>query len=117
MPAPVFDWAMVTAIAPELATPTVSIAGQAAFISFANAQVSDCGWGADANMGRTYLAAHLATLSLRRGNGQVTAEAVGALSRQYGLAKSLNPSLSLTAYGMEYERLSRLQVSVLGYVP
>lgn len=111
-----FDWANVLDIAPELGMPPTTESMQAAIIGIVTREVTDEGWGDDAITGRMYLAAHLATLSLRRGNGQITGEAVGALKRQYATLKSINPSLALTSYGVEFERQTRLQPTVLGAV-
>lgn len=108
------QWSDVTAIAPELSIATMPM--QVAILDIVDREVHDEAWGASGDVGRVYLAAHLATISLRRGNGQITAEAVGQLSRQYAEGISLNPSFVLSPYGAEYERQTRMLPTVLGFV-
>lgn len=109
-------WADVVAIAPELATSPA--ATQAALLVYVNASIDDETWGglASANFGRAHYAAHLATIARRRGLGPITSEAVGRLSRSYGMT-GVAGALGMTAYGATYEMLARQLPTVLGFVP
>lgn len=110
-------WANVVAVAPQLAT--FPSGGQQSILTEVNAQIDDCVWGGTpaADTGRAWLAAHLATIIMRRGNGPLTAESVGQLSRSYGAIPGIDGSLALTGYGAEFLRLCRRLPTVLGFVP
>ncbi len=97
-------WADVVYIAPELST--VATATQNAILADVALQLSSDAWGVLLDLGSKYLAAHLATVSKRKGQGAtVTAETVGAVSRQYAAPAVAVGALGSTGYGLEYERL------------
>lgn len=102
------DWTDVTALAPELST--VDTGRQAFILAQVNSELSTAVWGSKIEIGRTYLAAHLATLFKRAQSGSggaVSSESVGAISRSYSVTSfSKNPSnLENTTYGQEYLRM------------
>lgn len=95
-------WSNVTDIAPELST--VGAAAQTAILAQANTELSVSVWGTRIEIGRAWFAAHLATVSNRRGTGgQVTSETVGSVSRGYSAGTS--EGYSSSGYGQEFERL------------
>jgi hypothetical protein len=97
------SWPNVTAIAPELSAAPAEM--QLALLAMVNRRCPAVIWGTEDDTGRTYLAAHLATLGLRRGaGGPVTSQGAGPVNQSYGLLMKVGP-LSTTAYGQEYERL------------
>lgn len=108
-------WPDVVAIAPECAG--VELASQAAILAMVGRQVGDPEvWGSYQDDAAKYLAAHYATLARSRGKGQITAEAVGSVSRSYGDQTGLAGTLGTTSYGTEYFRLARLTTAALGDV-
>lgn len=107
-------WNDVEGIAPELSvTPT---AVQASILVVVGLQINAEVWGALADVGAAYLAAHLATLARLRGGGQVTQESVDRLSRSYANPQWLHSGLGDTAYGREYSRLIHLLPATIGMV-
>lgn len=113
-------WVNVMAIAPE--TNVVNSDSRAAILLEVNRQISDTTWGARADEGRAYLAAHLATLGpIRGGQGAVSSESLGPASVSYavpsGGSSASNAFYNLTSYGMQYRRLLRMTSAVLGMVP
>lgn len=100
-------WADVEALAPELST--VPQARQDFILARVNGELSTAVWGSRINIGRTYLAAHLATRSASGGTptaGPVTSESVGSVSRSYGSpAGTTAGGFESTAYGEEYARM------------
>lgn len=95
-------WSNVTDIAPELST--VALATQTAILAQANTELSVAVWGTRIEIGRAWFAAHLATISGRRGTGgQVTSETVGSVSRSFAAGGS--GGYSSSGYGQEFERL------------
>ena len=98
-------WDDVVAIAPELAS--VLDTQQTAFLNAVNLQVSDDTWYEEADEGRKYLAAHLATISRKRGQGPTTAQSAGQISQSFANMMQFG-ALGTTSYGLEYQRLLRL---------
>lgn len=101
-------WASdVVAIAPELAS--VVTATQNKILAFVDLQFNTTLWGDKLDMGKTYLAAHLGTLSRRAGaGGPVVSESVGQVSRSYAASIASGAAmLESTSYGLEYKRLLR----------
>lgn len=95
-------WADVLALAPELST--VPSPRQDFILARVNIELSPDVWGASLNIGRVYLAAHLATRK-SAGSGMVTGETVGSVSRQYAAPMFQAGSFNSTIYGEEYLRL------------
>jgi hypothetical protein len=109
------SWGDVSAIAPELAT--LEARAQEMILGIVDAQVDASTWGELADIGRVYLAAHLATISRRAGaGGPVTAEKLGPMAQSYGFSGGTVRSFDSTGYGMEYERLTRLLPRAIGVV-
>lgn len=107
-------WADVVAVAPPMSS--AATATQTAILAIVAIQVDDDAWGEYADIGRCYLAAHLA--SIRNNTGLVTAETLGPMSRSYGMPGSLtNTFLSTSVYGVEYLRLLRLAVGPAVFCP
>lgn len=104
-------WNDVEGVAPELSTTPTAV--QAALLQIVALQIDADTWGALADVGAAYLAAHLATLARLRGSGMITQESVDRLSRSYAQPQWLKSSLGLTAYGAEYERLIHLLPNAL----
>ena len=107
-------WPDVVAIAPECAS--AEPASQTAILAMVDRQLDPDTWGSYFDDGSKFLAAHYATLARSRGKGQITAEAVGSVSRSYGDMTALAGSLGATSYGLEYFRLARLTSASLGEV-
>lgn len=109
-------WSDVVAIAPELSTfPSGS---QIVILLIVDLQIDDDAWLDLGDVGRRYLAAHLATMSNRAGvGGMVIAEALGPMSTQYGLPPGVRGTFAMTSYGIEFERLVSLLPASLGFVP
>lgn len=104
-------WSDVEAIAPELSS--VAAASQTAILAIVNRQISDTQWGALADDGRRFLAAHYGTLNLSEngGSAMVTSETLGPMSRTYAVSSSSSTSgTSTTGWGREYERLLKIAV-------
>lgn len=108
-------WSDVVNIAPELSTTPVGT--QTAILGIVSRQVANADvWGDLQDNASAYLAAHLATLTRRLGNGPTASEGVGPLNRSYQSLLQFG-LLGQTAYGAEYLRLARLTTAVLGSVP
>lgn len=99
------DGGAVVGVAPEVTS--AAPLTQAAILDAVDREVDESLWIDDADDGRKYLAAHLATISRSRGAGPVTAEAVGSLSRSYASLLAFG-HLGQTSYGIEYLRRIRL---------
>jgi Protein of unknown function (DUF4054) len=103
----VIDWTNVTAVAPELATAPAAL--QAAVLAQVNAELNPAIWGARVDVGRAWLAAHLATLALRKGiSGMVTGQTAGPVSLSLSPLILSKTSFALTTYGLEFERQTTL---------
>jgi hypothetical protein len=98
-------WTDVVGIAPELA----SLPGPAQneILAIVDGEVHEDVWEEQYRPGFCYLAAHLATLSKKRGLGPVTAQASNGISQSYASMLSVG-ALGLTSYGLEYSRRTRL---------
>jgi uncharacterized protein DUF4054 len=99
------SWDDVSAVAPALST--IPIATQTAILADLPLRMRNAQWGAMANMGAKYLAAHLAALSLRAANGPVgpvTEAKVGPVQQQWAAPLKLT-NYSMTPWGLEYERI------------
>lgn len=115
-----FTWAAdVVPIAPNLAT--APAATQTLVLAIVDRQIDVGVWGAFADDGRRYLAAHLGTLAITGGAGAagpVTSESLGAMSRSYAsLTGNIDPTLATTRFGVEYFRLLRIAVGIAAVVP
>lgn len=96
-------WTNVSNIAPELAT--VPIGMQTEILADTLLMMSPTVWGSKFDMGRKYLAAHLATLDRRRGaGGMLAGQTVGAVSRTFAAPSSSN-FYSTTSYGQTYQEI------------
>lgn len=96
-------WQNVVDIAPELAT--VTSGTQTAVLAQVSLQMNPDVWGSKLDTGAAWLAAHIATVTLRRGvGGPVQSQTAGNVSRSFASVPS-SSSLSSTSYGQEYERL------------
>lgn len=96
------NWSNVVDIAPELST--IPVNSQNAILAQVNTELSPSVWGTRIEIGRAWLAAHLATVSSGGGaGGQVLSEKVGDVSRTYSDAGATGASSS--DYGQEFERL------------
>ncbi len=108
-------WADVTNVAPGLTTAVISVGMQTAILDRVNNhEVDDAAWGEYADIGRAYLAAHLA--SIRNNTGMITSETLGPMSRSYANLSQLNSYLALSVFGVEYLRLLRLAVGPAAFV-
>jgi hypothetical protein len=94
-------WADVQVVAPELSS--VPSGSQTVFIADAYAQMNTAIWGAYLDRGAKYLAAHLATMSNRRGQaGPASEKHVGKIGQSNAVNKG---PLASTSYGEEYLRI------------
>jgi hypothetical protein len=112
-------WAAnVQIIAPELST--TATAAQNLILALVDRMVDDAAWGEFADDGKTYLAAHLGTVSgsgSGSGSGAVTEEKIGPLSRSYADPSSSDNDLATTKYGRFYKYLMRTALGVAALVP
>ncbi len=94
-------------IAPEFATQASTRTN--VFLQLAGLTVNPNIFGLKTDAATAYLAAHMMTISTRKGNTGVAMEKVDMLERQYQplTANSNDPELEQTAYGMEFLRLRR----------
>lgn len=111
-------WAAVVLVAPELGT--VPVERQDALLADVAAQLDADALGARYDLASKYLAAHLATVSLRGGNGPagpVVSQSAGDLSRTFAQPQGgTGTSLDSTNYGREFQRLVSLSLGGLGVV-
>jgi hypothetical protein len=101
----VIDWDDVTATAPELSTVPVEM--QAAVLTAVAELVSDDAvWGSKLDVGRAYLAAHLATVARRRGGaGPLQSETVGPVTRSFAVVAAATADYGATGYGTIFESI------------
>lgn len=92
-------WDDVVNIAPE--TANVPPDAQFELLGVVGRQINATAWGVKAEDGAKYLAAHLATLYLRRGSGVIASETVGALSVTYANIVQNHGLLATTPYGAQ----------------
>lgn len=109
-------WAAnVAVIAPELAS--VAAAQQTLILATVERIIDGDVWGDFADDGRTYLAAHLGTVSSSgSGAGPVTEESIGPFRRSYA-SPTDESGLGTTKYGVFYLQLLRMAVAVPAMVP
>jgi len=92
-------------LAPEL--DTEDDARLARFIVHANSYINKANWGAKADFARAVMAAHLITVSNRKGKGgAVDSEKAGDLSRSYSEGVSKD-ELGTTSYGQLFISMRR----------
>lgn len=98
-------WDDVEAVAPELSA--VADATQDAILAAVEELVSDDSvWGSKLDIGRTYLAAHLATVGRRRGGaGPLQSETVGPVTRSYAVVAAATADYGATGYGTIFESI------------
>jgi hypothetical protein len=107
-------WQDVVDIAPELST--IATGTQTKILAMVGRQVANVdNWGELIDDASAYLAAHLATLTQKLGNGPTASEGVGPLNRSYVSLLQFG-MLGQTSYGIEYLRLARMTPAVLGSV-
>lgn len=114
-------WTNVTDQAPELAR--VSNGAQTAILKYVNTTIKVANFGSEASpklfMARVMLAAHMGTISRRRGQpGARTAQSSGGVSESFtGVALTgLAALYATTAYGIEYVRLVGTSAARAGLV-
>lgn len=110
-------WADVQVLAPELTTAAVPVPTQALLLQIVDLQIDDTAWDDLADIGRRYLAAHLGWLYAFGTAGFVTMETLGPMSRSYQLPPGVRGALSMSKYGIEYDRLIQLLPGSIGFVP
>jgi hypothetical protein len=85
-------------------------------IDDADLEIEPTAWGSRAELAEKYLAAHYATLRLRKNGvaGPQTGTRVGDVAVQYAMPVSslvgmgLDPGLATTSYGLNYARLIKI---------
>ena len=110
---PIITWTDVIAIAAELSSTPVPT--QTAILAMVGVQVGAKNWMGLQKFGQQYLAAHLGTLSRKRGEGPTSEKSAGGLSESYQSLLQFG-NLGLSAYGVEYERLLYMTPAALGMV-
>lgn len=97
-------------VAPEFDTvDTAELARVDRFIGYAQLEVSDEAWGSKTDLVQALLAAHMLTLSARKGSNQgaVVKERVGDLERGYAPPNGNEADpYSATSYGVEFKRIT-----------
>jgi len=74
-------------------------------------------WGDREEIGQFYLTSHMLTMGQRKGRvGGISGESTGSMSKSYGGVSSVNGSLDLTSYGIEFQRIRRQLVISPFYV-
>jgi hypothetical protein len=95
----------VLKIAPELTVP-ISAAQWTVLIAQAYAELNPSVWGAYLDTAATWFAAHLATITQRKGiPGWPNMRRVGEVSAANTVPPLLASAYSMTSYGIEFERL------------
>jgi hypothetical protein len=114
--ATIITWADVAAIAPELAS--VSVSAQTIVLAAVGKQVGSGQWGDLQTEGQLALAAHMGTLVKRSAGavGPVIAQTVGPVTTQYAMLAGALGSLGSTAWGQEYQRLIMILPACRGLV-
>jgi len=103
----------VVALAPQLST--VGATEQALLLDIADTFVGPDYFADQSDAAALYMAAHLATMTLLKGKGAITSEAVGALSRGYSTVQGITGDLGLTSYGAVFRRLQLATGAGLGF--
>jgi hypothetical protein len=106
-------WADVTAHASDLTS--LALGAQTDVLGYVNEAVDPDKFGGEAahryKLARIYLAAHLGTVSLKRGTpagGPLISETVGEITRMYGFSSEAAPdAIASTGWGREYLALVR----------
>lgn len=111
-------WTDVTAVAAELESAPAGL--QSFALAVANLRCPADVWGDELELARALMAAHVATLALRRGvGGAVASRAAGPVSESY--AVPAGASMSTTAYGQLFLDLARgldgARLPIIGGVP
>lgn len=109
-------WSDVVDIAPEMSTLTT--AQQNAVLGVVNRLLVDTTlWGDRIDDGKKFLAAHIATIGIKRGGkGEIASETLGPASRSYATLRDINGTLGQSGYGAMYLELVR-SVTLGGLVP
>ncbi len=103
----------VVALAPQLST--VGATEQALLLDIADTFVGPDYFADQSDAAALYMAAHLATMTLLKGKGAITSEAVGALSRGYSTVQGITGDLGLTSYGAVFRRMQLATGAGLGF--
>jgi len=85
-------------------------------IDDADLEINGDAWGSRAELAEKYLAAHYATVRLRKSGaaGPIIGQRVGDVAVQYAqpmnslIGSGLDPALATTSYGLNYARLVRI---------
>jgi len=114
---PAINWNTVLGVAPELTS--VNIDTQVLALAYANESLSDSMWGtgAMATLARAYMAAHIATITVRGGegaSGAVVSESAGGLSRTYAQSMASASTWGSTPYGVAFASLLRTNANARG---
>src|SRR5690606_17941828 len=99
----------VRAIAPELDSVPTDLIER--FIAMAERRVNRKAWGARADDGVTFLAAHLLTMRKRGASGQtgpLASVSVGDVSQSFAVQASDGKNYNATSYGQEFATLQSL---------
>lgn len=98
------SWTDVVNVAPELAT--FPVAAQPTIIAQTYMQLDAGAWGALLDTGAAWLAAHIATMTTRRGRaGTFESGKVGQVSTSWAVLPGSSSRLDATGYGQEFRRL------------
>lgn len=105
-------WSDVTAHASDLSA--VAAGAQTDVLAYVNEMVDPAKLGGETSsryrLARIYLAAHLGTVSLKRGAaaaGPLISETVGEVTRMYGFSAAAAGDIASTGWGREYLALIR----------
>lgn len=105
------DLTYLTDVASEFAT--VDSARVDRLVVIASARCPDTVWTnpVTRDLGIAYLVAHMLKVDALRGQGAVTSESIGDLSRSYAAPSSSTDdgALEQTGYGREFKKLQRAQ--------
>lgn len=125
-------WEDVVGVAPELGqlvngSPKISLVGQDMILQLANSYFDPANFGGETTStgattpklksARAYLAAHFATLQLRRGTpGAVASASAGGLSRSFMQPQlNLSTTLQLTSYGLLLVQILKTTAARAGF--
>lgn len=104
-------WKEVTEMATEL-DGKLGVLAQNGILAIVNGYLNVAGWGGETSallhQARIYLAAHYATLQIRRGvSGSIQSQSMGGVSQAYASPIQSTSFLSTTSYGQLYLTLAR----------
>lgn len=114
-------WEDVSGVAPELGGTRLSFIAQDMILQLANTYLAVDNWGGEASpklkMGRAYVAAHFATMQLRRGiPGAIASSSAGELARSYATPMlNTNSTFQLTGYGILFIQLAKTTPARAGF--